>query len=388
MTTLTASAGSATALFNSHRMWRELYFLSADPLGAASRPSDAAIKRMILSTVVCGRDKYPGLIIDAETLGFVQHRCDGDATRLQRFALSELRPLLDEPTSANLSPDQWYYQRGVPLFDLWPLLTAQEWTRARQFATDPGSSGSAPADHDAAATTGIPFASEDHAVNGVNGVNIFGFANAVMSLSEDLRQTAATLHALDVPFCICNIELSENSATREVSEWSRHLSPRPIFPINMICLPWFESIRLHAERGHDLKGRYNIGLWPWELANIPPQHRELCDWIDEIWAPTDFVRDAYTVLACRNLFVCPPVVLVVSKRCCSTRTGASYHNLLQSVRFEQFFVVTRSEVTQTRPQGFGRRRRFRNGARQRPPYPRTAASSGCMPTIFSTRVRL
>ena len=52
------------------------------------------------------------------------------------------------------------------------------------------------------------------------------------------------------------------------------------------------------------------------------------------------------------------------------------------------FTATRPELTLTQCRRFFTRLMNRDGARQRPYHARTAASSGFIPTMFSTRVRL
>ena len=72
-----------------------------------------------------------------------------------------------------------------------------------------------------------------------------------------------------------------------------------------------------------------------------------------------------------------------------TQTGAGELRLPQSGQFGQILRATRPELIMTQCRGsFLRRPMNRNGARQRPYHALTAASSGFIPTVFSTRVRL
>src|SRR5690606_30870655 len=38
--------------------------------------------------------------------------------------------------------------------------------------------------------------------------------------------------------------------------------------------------------------RYNIGYWAWELPEFPDAWTPYCEYFDEIWCPSDFVREA------------------------------------------------------------------------------------------------
>ena len=44
-------------------------------------------------------------------------------------------------------------------------------------------------------------------------------------------------------------------------------------------------------------GKRMIGLWLWELEDIPQQHVDAVSLVSEIWAPTTFVQSAYTAAA-------------------------------------------------------------------------------------------
>ena len=50
-------------------------------------------------------------------------------------------------------------------------------------------------------------------------------------------------------------------------------------------------------RDKDLAGlmtaRYRIGAFIWEGERLPREFAEACGWLDEIWAPSDFVRDCF-----------------------------------------------------------------------------------------------
>jgi glycosyltransferase involved in cell wall biosynthesis len=45
-------------------------------------------------------------------------------------------------------------------------------------------------------------------------------------------------------------------------------------------------------------GRHNIGFWVWELERFPREWCDALDLVDEVWVPTDFVREA--IAACTD----------------------------------------------------------------------------------------
>ena len=48
-----------------------------------------------------------------------------------------------------------------------------------------------------------------------------------------------------------------------------------------------------------------IGYWFWEVEAIPDAHRAAIDAVDEIWAPTVFVRDAYRAVTDKPVHLVP-----------------------------------------------------------------------------------
>jgi glycosyltransferase involved in cell wall biosynthesis len=55
-------------------------------------------------------------------------------------------------------------------------------------------------------------------------------------------------------------------------------------------------------------GRYNIGHWAWELAELPESWLAGLRMVDEVWAPTEFVRAAVSRRAAVSTFLVPYVV--------------------------------------------------------------------------------
>ena len=39
-------------------------------------------------------------------------------------------------------------------------------------------------------------------------------------------------------------------------------------------------------------GHYNIGVWLWELEQIPDRWIPIIDYVDEVWTPSEFIAGA------------------------------------------------------------------------------------------------
>ena len=125
---------------------------------------------------------------------------------------------------------------------------------------------------------------------GAGGVNIFGVLQAPAGGDEELRCGAAALAAAGIPF----------SDDRDA----------PPYAINLFFSSALETLRQFCTLGAgSFLGRRCIGVWPWDLSEFP---RELafCGFlVDEIWAPSAFVRRAYELSSPVPVIEMPPAVL-------------------------------------------------------------------------------
>lgn len=119
--------------------------------------------------------------------------------------------------------------------------------------------------------------------SGEFGVNVFGYANGELGIGEDVRQVALALEQAEIPVCIINFQPGKNISQQDHSV-DRLVVASPKYGINLFCMTGIEHTRYVCETGLDLvQGRYNIGLWPWELADWPTSCRHAYACVDEIW---------------------------------------------------------------------------------------------------------
>lgn len=124
------------------------------------------------------------------------------------------------------------------------------------------------------------------------GANLLGYARGEFGIAESLRAYARALEHAQYPFLIFNFDVGTVSSQRDHSMDS-HISDAlhyatNIFFINADQMPVARKV-LGRQAFTD---HYNIGLWLWELEAFPRDWRCAFDLVDEVWAPTAFVRDA------------------------------------------------------------------------------------------------
>jgi hypothetical protein len=140
---------------------------------------------------------------------------------------------------------------------------------------------------------------EPSITRGTFGVNLIGFARGELGIGEDIRQVALTLEAADTPVCIIDFAPGKNISQSDDTA-ARLMSDEPLYGINIFCLTGIETTRYVCERGlSTLEGRYNIGLWPWELPDWPENCRHAYACVDEIWGISEYTANAHRFAAPR-----------------------------------------------------------------------------------------
>jgi glycosyltransferase involved in cell wall biosynthesis len=136
-------------------------------------------------------------------------------------------------------------------------------------------------------------------ITGLPGVNLVGYARGELGIGEQLRLAAAAFDVGSVPFSIVdfNTRLQHRQGARHPLARLGRSSPGRV---NLFNLSADQMVPAYAHLGDEVfAGKYNIGYWPWELSVVPDAWLPMLAMVDEIWAISDFVRDAF--LGCTDL---------------------------------------------------------------------------------------
>ncbi len=238
--------------------------------------------------------QYGNLSNFAQTIAMRKHRGKsrdflvdvyglGDLEQADAPALSKLPGELSLPPDITRSPiplPRWLIRMAEPILQLWrrPPTDEQSVRLMSLLNTRP---------HVSSITRGR------------FGVNLIGFARGELGIGEDIRQVAFALEATGIPVCILDFAPGKNISQAEDSA-SRFLSDAPLYGINIFCLTGIETTRYVCERGlSTLEGRYNIGLWPWELPDWPENCRHAYACVDEVWGISEYTAHAHRFAAPR-----------------------------------------------------------------------------------------
>jgi len=142
----------------------------------------------------------------------------------------------------------------------------------------------------------------------VTKVRLVGFAKSIMGLSEDIKSMSMALDQVGLPHFRIDAPLSgpvKNDASLECVDFKDRITP-----VTILCLPPPDLIRMGMEGGQSLleQPSYKIGYWPWELSKWPDLYHSIVNMVDEVWAISAFVADAFRTITDKPVRVMPQTV--------------------------------------------------------------------------------
>jgi glycosyltransferase involved in cell wall biosynthesis len=140
------------------------------------------------------------------------------------------------------------------------------------------------------------------------GVNVIGYSRGEFGIGEDVRMATRALATTDLYHCVPKVGLKAASAQRDDTVRG-YETKWPLYNVNLICLPHYETLRLlQASRHEILDRRYNISFGQWELSRFPEKLRIVLDVVDEIWTISSFSASAMRAATDKPVFPMPLAV--------------------------------------------------------------------------------
>ena len=137
----------------------------------------------------------------------------------------------------------------------------------------------------------------------VHGINVVGYLRAEVGIGEVARRLVSAIEHQRIPCSTINYQRTASRQEFPFNEQAGHTAP---YDTNLICvnpdqLPGFADAAGFAF----FAGRYTIGVWFWEVEIFPEQFHDAFDLVDEVWAASDFVRDALAAVTTKPVNVVP-----------------------------------------------------------------------------------
>jgi len=124
------------------------------------------------------------------------------------------------------------------------------------------------------------------------GVNLIAYIRAEMGLGVVARGMAAAIETAGIPFNIINVESGNYSQHTDYS-WTRKEVARSDYDTTIVFMNPDQSLHLRTQVPATLlSDRYVVAQWYWELPELPDEWLKEFEFVDEVWAGSQFIADA------------------------------------------------------------------------------------------------
>ena len=129
------------------------------------------------------------------------------------------------------------------------------------------------------------------------GMNIVGFLTADLGIGESARCMVRAADAAGIPVSLVPLKLNCRNRMGDLTYASRLQDANP-YGVNVIHVDPPVARDIDHHHGADFrKDKFNIGYFAWELPEFPDSWMASLDYFDEIWCPSDFVRESIAIKA-------------------------------------------------------------------------------------------
>ena len=142
------------------------------------------------------------------------------------------------------------------------------------------------------------------------GINVAGHVSGEFGLGQAARGTLRGMETAGVPFTVRDLKIHWQSNTDTLYP---DVGEDNFYPINCVYTNpnWVQAMLEGYFKNIDcseyLKGKYNIGVWLWELPKFPTDWEFAFELFDEIWAPS-----TYTTAAISSASLLPVITVPIS----------------------------------------------------------------------------
>ncbi|QEL18825.1 glycosyltransferase family 4 protein [Limnoglobus roseus] len=136
------------------------------------------------------------------------------------------------------------------------------------------------------------------------GVNVLGLFRYTSGLQHAVKSTVESLTSVGVRTGLRDFPVLFLREPRNKQAFDA-LEPFDVTILNTgIDVPVADAY--HKSGLHRREGVYRVGIWWWELEELPKQWLDRGDGVDEIWAPTRFIADAMRTAFRKPVFAMGP----------------------------------------------------------------------------------
>lgn len=138
-----------------------------------------------------------------------------------------------------------------------------------------------------------------------DGVNLIGYISSEHGLGEACRLTARCLEAANISWTAYDYEIGNSSKKGDVT-YQKKVQQFIKYNKSIININADQMAGLYQHMPEELRDTYTIGVWYWELPTFPLKWYNAFQYVNEIWAPTQFVADCLKKIATCPVYHMPP----------------------------------------------------------------------------------
>ena len=139
------------------------------------------------------------------------------------------------------------------------------------------------------------------------GVNVIGHPTAPHSIGVVTRLACRALASADVPFDVISIDELSYRRGRSFIEHATGARMRPRYAFTLV-LAWPTHVDLRVISPRAFAGRYVIGDWLCEQAELPEAFINGCELVDEIWTGSSFATEVFARSTSKPITAIPLIV--------------------------------------------------------------------------------
>lgn len=147
------------------------------------------------------------------------------------------------------------------------------------------------------------------------GVNVYGYVYSESGTGQIVRAVVAALAAEGIPYAVVPFTRTVSRQEREFRDLGAAV---PTFDTNLLCIN-ADPLPLFME---DMRGQLpvharNIGLWAWEVEDLPAAMARSEGYLDEVWGISGFTAAALSRSLAKPVRAFPLPVVVPEVRPCT-----------------------------------------------------------------------
>jgi glycosyltransferase involved in cell wall biosynthesis len=149
----------------------------------------------------------------------------------------------------------------------------------------------------------IPFARQHTRL----GINLAGYLKAELGIGESARCMVRAADTSGIDTALITLGLPCKNRQNDLTFAARFQATNP-HGVNIVHLDPPASFDLDHHHPGFRTGKYNIAYWAWELPDFPDAWVRACAYFDEIWCPSEFVREAIAQKVPLPVFTMPHAI--------------------------------------------------------------------------------